>query len=126
VLIGSINAIIYYAPTIFEQIGLSGGSISLLATGIVGIVNFVMTIPAVLFVDNFGRRPLLMWGEANMAISHAVLAAVIAVYGGNLGQNKAAGNVSHCACQRRVPAVWPQEPKLIAIGSCIHGLLVHR
>jgi len=87
-----INAIIYYAPTIFEQIGLSGGSISLLATGIVGIVNFVMTIPAVLFVDNFGRRPLLMWGEANMAISHAVLAAVIAVYGGNLGQNKAAGN----------------------------------
>ena len=51
-----INAIIYYAPTIFEQIGLSGagagGTISLLATGIVGIVQFVFTIPAVLFVDN--------------------------------------------------------------------------
>jgi hypothetical protein len=53
-----------------------------------------MTIPAVLFVDNFGRRPLLMWGEANMAISHAVLAAVIAVYGGRFDTNKAAGNVS--------------------------------
>ena len=29
------------------------------------IVNFVMTLPAVLFVDNFGRKPLLAWGEAN-------------------------------------------------------------
>lgn len=51
-----INAIIYYAPTIFAQIGLTGsgasGTISLLATGIVGIVNFVFTFPAVLFVDN--------------------------------------------------------------------------
>jgi MFS family permease len=48
----------------------------------------------VLFVDNFGRKPLLMWGEANMAISHAVLAAVVAVYGGGpVITNKAAGNV---------------------------------
>jgi hypothetical protein len=31
---------------------LTGGTIGLLATGVVGIVNFVMTIPAVLFVDN--------------------------------------------------------------------------
>ena len=50
------NAITYYAPTIFEQIGLTGagagGTISLLATGIIGIVKFVFTIPAVLFVDN--------------------------------------------------------------------------
>lgn len=65
-----------------------------MATGIVGVVNFIMTIPAVLFVDNFGRRPLLMWGMVNMAISHAVLAAVIATYGGRFDTNKAAGNVS--------------------------------
>jgi hypothetical protein len=106
----SINAIIYYAPTIFEGIGLTGGTIPLLATGVVGIVNFVMTVPAVLFVDNvgpalyhlrdrliapqFGRRPLLAWGEANMAISHATIAAIIAVYGGDFPNHKAAGNVS--------------------------------
>lgn len=56
-----INAIIYYAPTIFAQIGLTGsgasGTISLLATGIVGVVNFVFTIPAVLFVDNVSTLP---------------------------------------------------------------------
>ncbi|GLA86113.1 hypothetical protein AtubIFM56815_010364 [Aspergillus tubingensis] len=40
-----INAIIYYAPTIFAQVGLSGGSIGLLATGVVGILMFVFTIP---------------------------------------------------------------------------------
>ncbi|WWD16346.1 hypothetical protein CI109_100772 [Kwoniella shandongensis] len=88
-----INAIIYYAPTIFESIGLSGGTIGLLATGVVGIVNFVFTIPAVLFVDNFGRKPLLAWGEANMAISHATVAAIIAVYGPGF-ENKAAGNAA--------------------------------
>jgi hypothetical protein len=52
-----------------------------LATGVVGIVNFVFTIPAVLFVDNFGRKPMLAGGEALMAICHATVGAVIAVYG---------------------------------------------
>ncbi|OCF45135.1 galactose transporter [Kwoniella heveanensis CBS 569] len=88
-----INAIIYYAPTIFESIGLHGGTIGLLATGVVGIVNFVFTIPAVLFVDNFGRKPILAWGEANMAISHAVVAAIIATNGPDF-ENKKAGNAA--------------------------------
>ncbi|ORY30806.1 general substrate transporter [Naematelia encephala] len=89
-----INAIIYYAPTIFKQIGLTGGTIGLLATGVVGIVNFVFTIPAVLFVDNVGRRPMLAWGEANMAISHATVAAIIAVYGNRFDTHKTAGNAA--------------------------------
>jgi hypothetical protein len=38
-----INAILYYAPTIFQGLGLSGNSISLLATGVVGIVMFLAT-----------------------------------------------------------------------------------
>lgn len=38
-----INAILYYAPTIFKGLGLSGNSISLLATGVVGIVMFLAT-----------------------------------------------------------------------------------
>ncbi|OXC81159.1 hypothetical protein C344_06642 [Cryptococcus neoformans AD1-7a] len=92
------NAITYYAPTIFEQIGLTGagagGTISLLATGIIGIVKFVFTIPAVLFVDNFGRKPLLAWGEANMAISHAIIAAIVAVYGDKFDTHKSAGNAA--------------------------------
>jgi hypothetical protein len=47
----------------------------------------------VLFVDNFGRKPLLAIGEANMAISHATIGAIIAVYGGRFNQGyAAAGN----------------------------------
>lgn len=87
-----INAIIYYAPTVFAQIGLSGGTIGLLATGVVGIVNFVMTIPAILLVDKVGRRPMLCWGEANMAISHAGVAILVAVFGKDFQNHKAAGH----------------------------------
>jgi|TARA_R110002003_G_scaffold93_3_gene7149 MFS family permease len=38
-----INAILYYAPTIFNGLGLSSNSVSLLATGVVGIVMFIAT-----------------------------------------------------------------------------------
>lgn len=51
-----------------------------------------MTVPAVLFVDNIGRRPMLCWGEANMAVSHAGVAAIIAFYGHNFAAHKAAGH----------------------------------
>ncbi|KAL1413322.1 hypothetical protein Q8F55_001081 [Vanrija albida] len=87
-----INAIIYYAPSIFREIGLTGPTTGLLATGVVGIVNFVLTIPAVLFVDNFGRKPILIWGMANMAVSHATVGAIVATYGGRFDEHKAAGN----------------------------------
>lgn len=48
-----INAIIYYAPTIFKSIGMTGNSSELLATGVIGIVDCVFTIPAVFFLDRF-------------------------------------------------------------------------
>ncbi|KAJ7158721.1 general substrate transporter [Mycena filopes] len=50
-----INAILYYAPSIFQELGLTGNAISLLATGVVGIAMFLATIPAVLYVDQLGR-----------------------------------------------------------------------
>lgn len=86
------TAVIYYAPTIFQQLGMTGNTSSLLATGVVGIVNFVFTIPAVMFVDLVGRRPGMIWGASNMAISHATIAAIIAVYGDRFPTHKKAGN----------------------------------
>lgn len=61
----------------------------LLATGVVGIVNFVFTIPAVLWVDQVGRRPMLIWGEFMMAVSHATIAAIVAVYGPSRAEEQA-------------------------------------
>jgi MFS family permease len=64
-----INAILYYAPTIFKSLGLSGNTISLLATGVVGIVMFLATIPSVLYIDKLGRKPILTVGALGMVSS---------------------------------------------------------
>jgi len=86
-----INAIIYYAPTIFSGLGLDGNTTSLLATGIVGVINVVFTLPAIMFLDRFGRKKLLMVGAVGMGISHAIVAALSATYDGKFETNPGAG-----------------------------------
>ncbi|KAI7663991.1 hypothetical protein KC322_g17036 [Hortaea werneckii] len=85
------NAIIYYAPTIFGQLGLSGNTTSLLATGVYGIVNTLSTLPALFLIDKIGRRPLLMSGAVGTMLSLIVVAGIIGGYGGSLAQHKSAG-----------------------------------
>ena len=68
-----INAVLYYAPVIFGKLGLSSNSVSLLATGVVGIVMFIATIPAVMYVDRWGRKPTLVIGAIGMAICHFII-----------------------------------------------------
>ncbi|KAK9470235.1 general substrate transporter [Dipodascopsis tothii] len=86
-----VNAIIYYAPKMFKAIGLSGSSISLLATGVVGVVNFLATIPAVGLVDGFGRKSVLLVGSASMAGCHLIIATLYAVYEHTWAEHAAAG-----------------------------------
>ncbi|MFA6321425.1 MAG: sugar porter family MFS transporter [Candidatus Omnitrophota bacterium] len=68
-----INTIIYYAPTIFEFAGFSSHKVSILATVGVGIVNVLMTLVAIWFIDRLGRKPLLYIGMSGMAISLGIL-----------------------------------------------------
>lgn len=75
-----VNAILYYAPFIMEGVGLTGGTLSLLATGVVGVVMFLATIPAVLYVDRFGRKTILIVGGIGMAISHFIVAGITGAY----------------------------------------------
>jgi SP family arabinose:H+ symporter-like MFS transporter len=63
-----INAIMYYAPDIFKQVG-SGNESAFQQTVIVGIINVAFTWVAIYFVDKWGRKSLLLWGGAGMAIS---------------------------------------------------------
>ncbi|KAI6779267.1 uncharacterized protein J7T54_000997 [Emericellopsis cladophorae] len=74
-----INAVLYYAPSIFEQLGLSSTTTSLLATGVVGIVMFIATIPAVLWIDRVGRKPVLAVGALGMSLSHFIIAVILAM-----------------------------------------------
>ncbi|CZT44423.1 related to quinate transport protein [Rhynchosporium secalis] len=86
-----INAILYYAPTIFKSLGLTGNTISLLATGVVGVVMFFATIPTVLYIDRVGRKPILTIGAIGMALCHIIIAAIVATYKDSWPEHKAAG-----------------------------------
>lgn len=66
--ITGINAIFYYAPTIFEQAGGSTDS-SFLQAIVVGLTNLVFTLVAIRLIDRLGRKPLLIIGTATMAIA---------------------------------------------------------
>jgi MFS family permease len=74
------NALIYYAPKIFQSVGLTGNSISLLATGVVGIINFVFTFPTVFLLDVIGRKSALMVASIVMAICMIVVAIITALF----------------------------------------------
>ncbi|KAJ5640087.1 uncharacterized protein N7484_007949 [Penicillium longicatenatum] len=86
-----INAINYYAPYIFEDMQLPGNTTTLLATGVVGIVEFVFTIPAVLWVDQIGRKKILIAGAAGMAICHFIVAGIIGGFQNKWLENQGAG-----------------------------------
>ena len=66
--ITGINAVINYAPIIFEHTGVGGGT-ALLQSCLVGFINFLSTIVALWLVDTKGRRTLLLWGAAGMILS---------------------------------------------------------
>ena len=66
--ITGINAIFYYAPTIFEQAGGSTDS-SFLQAIVVGLTNLVFTLVAIWLIDKLGRKPLLLIGTTCMTIA---------------------------------------------------------
>ena len=67
-----INTVIYYAPTILADTGLTYSS-SITQTVFVGITNVVFTIVAVLLLDRVGRRKLLLTGTVGTVLSLLLL-----------------------------------------------------
>jgi len=68
-----INAVFFYAPMIFEQSGI-GTDASFAQAVLVGLINLVFTVVAILFIDRVGRKPLLILGLSGIALSMSVLA----------------------------------------------------
>lgn len=62
-----INAVLFYAPMIFEQTGI-GTDASFIQAALVGLTNLGFTIVAMLAIDKFGRKPLLIIGMIGIAI----------------------------------------------------------
>jgi sugar porter (SP) family MFS transporter len=63
-----VNAIYFYAPTIFEQSGI--GTNAAFAQAIwIGIINIAFTLVAIAAIDRFGRRPLMIAGLVGVIVS---------------------------------------------------------
>jgi SP family arabinose:H+ symporter-like MFS transporter len=63
-----INAILYYAPMVFESAG-GGRDAAFMQAIILGLVFLVMTIVSMFLIDRLGRKPLLYIGVTLMALS---------------------------------------------------------
>ena len=74
-----INALIYYAPTIFSSIGLSYER-ALLMSGIMNIIQLVGVTASIPLMDRLGRKPLLMLGAIGMLASQLCLAIEVGLY----------------------------------------------
>ncbi|KXN87074.1 putative glucose transporter rco-3 [Leucoagaricus sp. SymC.cos] len=75
-----INALLYYGPTLAKSIGLSGDTIPLLVSGGIGIMQLLAVFPAILYIDEFGRKPLLRGGSVLMALSHFMIAILVHLF----------------------------------------------
>lgn len=74
-----VNAVLYYGPSIFENAGLSGGD-SLFYQVLVGLVNTLTTVLALVIIDKVGRKKLVYYGVSGMVIS-LILIATYFIYG---------------------------------------------
>jgi SP family xylose:H+ symportor-like MFS transporter len=70
-----INVALYYAPRIFESMGAAKDA-SMMQTIIMGFVNVVFTAVAIVTVDKWGRKPLLMTGSIGMAVGMFAISAL--------------------------------------------------
>ncbi|KAJ5388690.1 hypothetical protein N7509_011231 [Penicillium cosmopolitanum] len=74
------NVMMYYINYVFEMAGYEGNS-ALLASSIQYIINVVMTMPALIWVDSWGRRPTLLVGALLMMTWMFANAGIMASYG---------------------------------------------
>jgi SP family arabinose:H+ symporter-like MFS transporter len=84
--ITGINAVLAYATMIFTQASDAAAGIeaSFLQTLLITMVNVVFTVVALLLIDRVGRRPLMLFGTAGIAISLALTAVGFQLSGGAL------------------------------------------
>ena len=73
-----INAVLYYAPRIFESMGMGN---PMTQTVLMGVVNISFTLVAIFTVEKLGRKPLLIVGSLGMAVGALGVALADAVSG---------------------------------------------
>lgn len=116
-----INAIIYYAPTIFTKAGL-GDSTAILGTVGIGSVNVIVTIFAIQIIDKIDRKKLLITGNIGMVGSLLIMAGLVWTIG--LGSTVGAWIIVACLTLFIVffaftwgPILWVMLPELFPMRA---------
>jgi MFS family permease len=135
--LSGINALMYYAPRIFEMAGAPQGS-AMLQSIALGAVNVVGTIVGMSMIDFVGRRKLIIWGSYGYIVSLTIVGWAFIHYAGNF---TGIGSVvvlvsllgfqaSHCFSQGAVIWVFISEifPNTVrakgqALGSFTHWFM---
>lgn len=73
-----INVMMYYIVYIMQGAGIGN---PLLTASIQYIINVVLTVPAILFLDRWGRRPSLLYGALGMMVCLLVNGTLLGAYG---------------------------------------------
>lgn len=71
--LSGINAILYYAPRIFEMSGVFRDS-AMMQSIVIGLTNLTFTMIGMILIDKVGRKKLLYVGAIGMTIAHALVA----------------------------------------------------
>jgi len=126
--LSGINAMLYYAPRIFQMAG-AGANMALAQAVAVGGTNLVVTIVAWFLIDRIGRRPLLFVGGIGATVSLVLMALGFgAAHAGSLVLAGAIGLVaSHAIGQGAVIFVFISEifPNRVRANGQALGTLTH-
>ncbi|KAI1078616.1 major facilitator superfamily domain-containing protein [Whalleya microplaca] len=76
--LSGIDGVLYYAPLLFQQAGISSNESTFLASGISAIVIFAVTIPATIWADRWGRRANAILGGFGMAFTMFLMGGLYA------------------------------------------------
>jgi sugar porter (SP) family MFS transporter len=75
------NVMMYYISYVFEMAGVKDSSQAVVSSSIQYVINVVMTVPALIYIDRWGRRPTLLVGAALMATWLFSVAGIMATRG---------------------------------------------
>ncbi|KAI0478058.1 general substrate transporter [Xylaria cf. heliscus] len=88
-----INAFVYYAPTLFRELGQSNES-SLVLSGVFNVLQLVTVLVCFFIIDKVGRRWLAIAGAVGTCVSYVIIAVLSGLYEDNWLEHRTAGWVS--------------------------------
>ncbi|KAK0524327.1 high affinity glucose transporter [Tilletia horrida] len=79
--LSGMNVMMYYIGFVAQMAGLNSGNVTMITNSIQYVINVIMTIPALIYLDSWGRRPTLLVGSSLMALWLFTVAGLMAAHG---------------------------------------------